>query len=145
MGVFTQELQLSTNPPLGIWKINVDVDSQTRSKEFEIAEYVLPKFEVTVSAPNDLTYSDRLVRLTIGAKYTYGEKVKGTAVVSITSQSWTATPAKPVIERTVEINGNGYAEFQMAELKVNPQNYQDSFNVKAAFAESLTGKRHAES
>lgn len=28
MGVYTQELQLSTNPPLGIWNINVDVDNE---------------------------------------------------------------------------------------------------------------------
>lgn len=139
MGVFTQELQLSTNPPLGIWNINVDVDGITQLKEFEIAEYVLPKFEVTVSAPNDITYSDRSVRITIDAKYTYGEKVNGTALVSITSQRWTATPAQPIIEKTVEINGNGYVEFQMAELKVNNQDVQDSFDVKAAFTESLTG------
>lgn len=139
MGVYTQELQLSSNPPLGIWNINVAVGNEIRLKAFEIAEYVLPKFEVTVSAPKDLTYSDRLVRLTIGAKYTYGENVKGTALVSVTSQSWTATPANPIVERKVDINGNGYVEFEMTELKVNPQNWQDNFNVKVSFAESLTG------
>lgn len=45
----------------------------------------------------------------------------------------------PLVEKKVEINGNGYVEFQMAELKVNPQNWQDSFNVKASLTESLTG------
>lgn len=139
MGVYTEELQLSPNPPLGIWNINVAIDNAITLKEFEIAEYVLPKFEVTVSAPKDLTYSDQLVRLHITAKYTYGQNVKGAVIVSITSQSWTATPANPIIERKVEIDGNGYVEFQMTELKVNPKNWQDSFNVKAAFTESLTG------
>lgn len=112
---------------------------QLRLKEFEIAEYVLPKFEVTVSAPKDLTYSDSSVRLTITAKYTYGENVKGTALVSITSQAWSSTPVMPVVQKKVEINGNGYVEFQMVELKVSPQNWQDSFNVKASLTESLTG------
>lgn len=109
-------------------------------KAFEVAEYVLPKFEVTVSAPKDLTYSDQAVRLTVNAKYTYGENVKGTALVSVTSQAWSATPAAPIIERKADINGNGFVEFQMADLKVSSQNWQDSFNVKASFTESLTGK-----
>lgn len=108
-------------------------------KEFEIAEYVLPKFEVTVTAPKDLTYSDSSFRLNINAKYTYGENVKGTALVSITSQAWSPTAVAPIIERKVEINGNGYVEFQMAELKVSPQHWQDTFNVKASLTESLTG------
>lgn len=139
MGVYTQELQLSTNPPLGMWNINVDVDNQTQLKAFEIAEYVLPKFEVTVTAPKDLTYTDRSVRLAITAKYTYGGDVKGTALVSITSQSWSATPAGAIVERKVELNGNGFAEFLVSELKVSPQNFQDTFDVKASVTESLTG------
>lgn len=138
-GVYTQELQLSTNPPLGIWTINVDTNGQSKRKQFEVAEYVLPKFEVTVSAPKDLTYSDSLVRVTVTGKYTYGENVKGTALVSITSQAWSATPALPLVERKVEVNGNGYAEFQLSELKVNPKNWQDSFDVKASLTENLTG------
>lgn len=137
-GVYTQELQLSTNPPLGIWNINVDVDNQVRLKAFEIAEYVLPKFEVSVAAPKDSTYADRSIRLTVNAKYTYGGNVKGTALVSITSQSWSATPS-PIIERKVEVNGIGYVEFLLSELKVNPRNGQETFDVTAAFTESLTG------
>ncbi|KAG4076804.1 hypothetical protein HA402_009150 [Bradysia odoriphaga] len=142
MGIFVEELQLSTNPPLGLWNINVDVDNQTRLKAFEVAEYVLPKFEVTVTAPKDLIYTDRSVRLAINAKYTYGGNVKGTTLVSITSQSWTATPssAETLIERKFEINGNGYVEFLVSELKVSPLSYQDSFDVKASVTESLTGK-----
>ncbi|XP_037049174.1 CD109 antigen-like [Bradysia coprophila] len=141
MGIFTEELQLSTNPPLGIWNINVAVDNQTRLKSFEVAEYVLPKFEVIVTAPKDLTYTDRMVRIAINAKYTYGGNVKGTTLVSITSQSWTATPsAGALIERKLEINGNGYVEFLVSELNVSPRNYQDSFDVKASVTESLTGK-----
>ncbi|KAJ6643551.1 CD109 antigen [Pseudolycoriella hygida] len=140
-GVYTQELQLSSNPPLGIWNINVDVNNDVvQLKPFEVAEYVLPKFEVTVSAPKDLTYSDKIVRLTISAKYTYGQNVKGTALVSITSQSWSATPAKPVVEKRVAVDGNGFVEFPLVELNVNPQNWQDTFNVKASVTESLTGK-----
>lgn len=108
-------------------------------KEFEIAEYVLPKFEVTVSAPKDLTYSDVVVRITVIAKYTYGESVKGTALVSVKSQGWSATPGTPLVEKKFDINGNGFIEIRMSELKVNDQNSQDTFDVKASVTESLTG------
>lgn len=143
MGVYTQELQLSTNPPLGVWNINVEVDNQSQKKEFEIAEYVLPKFEVTVTAPKDATYSDNLIRITVNGKYTYGENVKGTALVSITSQTWSATPALPIIEKKVQVDGTGFAEFRLSELKVSSQNWQDSFDVKASLTESLTGERQS--
>lgn len=140
MGVYTQELQLSKNPPLGVWNINVNADQQTQVKSFEIAEYVLPKFEVTVTSPKDLTYSDRSARLTIGAKYTYGGNVKGTAVVTITAQGWSSSPSTAaLIERKVEVNGSGNVEFLVSELKVSPQNFQDTFDVKASVTESLTG------
>lgn len=135
LGVFNHELQLAQNPPLGEWKINVLVNNEKRSKEFDIAEYVLPKFDVSVSVPKDATYSDSLVRITFRAKYTYGENVKGTAVVSVIP-----TGSPKVAERNVvDVNGSGYAEFQMSEFKNNVQNFENTFTVNVAMTEAVTG------
>ncbi|KAJ6642136.1 CD109 antigen [Pseudolycoriella hygida] len=134
LGVYNQELQLAKNPPLGAWKINVDVNNEKRSKEFDVYEYVLPKFDVSVSAPKDATYSDSLVRVTFSAKYTYGENVKGTAKVSVAPSGSVA-----VAEKNVDISGSGYVEFQMSELKVNVQNYENIFDVTVRVTETLTG------
>ncbi len=136
------ELQLGSSPCLGNWKINVDVDGDAGAdKEFEVAEYVLPKFEVTVLAPKDSTYSDGTLKLTATAIYTYGQPVKGTAQFVITrNYYWDPTPQPAIAQKQVPIDGTGIAEFQIeSDLKVNSNNWQDDFLVTVSVTEALTG------
>lgn len=108
---------------------------------FEVAEYVLPKFEVTVTAPKDATYADGTLLINIKSLYTYGESVKGVAQVVVSRyNSWDPTPQSPIVQKQVDINGNGVVEFQMeTELKITSQNWQDDFKVTATVTEALTG------
>lgn len=109
---------------------------------FEVAEYVLPKFEVTVTAPKDSTYSDKTLRINVKALYTYGKNVKGVVVVAISqpNYSWNPTPQPTIVQKQVAIDGSAYVEFDLAsELQVNPQNWQDDFDVTASVTEELTG------
>lgn len=95
----------------------------------------MPKFEVIVTAPKDATYSDSLVRIAIKAKYTYGQNVKGTASFSVVSSG----SLMPVVERSVELNGSGFVEFQMSEFKANVKDFENTFDVKVLVTETLTG------
>ena len=45
-GVWAGALEISPRPVLGNWNINVDVNGQIFTKEFQVAEYILPKFQV---------------------------------------------------------------------------------------------------
>lgn len=54
---------------LGDWNINVEVMGETKKKMIEVAEYVLPKFEVTIDTPKDQIYKDGKIRATIRSKY----------------------------------------------------------------------------
>ena len=45
-GVWAGSLEISPRPVLGNWNISVDVNGQIFTKEFQVAEYVLPKFQV---------------------------------------------------------------------------------------------------
>ena len=45
-GVWANEVDLADKPVLGNWNISVDVNGQEFSKTFQVAEYVLPKFQV---------------------------------------------------------------------------------------------------
>lgn len=68
-GVFSGELQLSQSPVLGDWNITVVVMDQYFYKTFQVAEYVLPKFEVTIDAPVHATFKDSHLVATVHAKY----------------------------------------------------------------------------
>ena len=46
----------------------IDVLGQRTSKVFEVAEYVLPRFEVTVDLPPYATFDDTTVTATVHAK-----------------------------------------------------------------------------
>lgn len=67
-GIFNSELQLSESPVLGNWKIIVNIADQKFEKEFEVAEYVLPNFEVTIDAPKHVQFKESKVAATVHAK-----------------------------------------------------------------------------
>lgn len=67
-GIFNSELELSQSPVLGNWKIVANVGDQTFEKTFEVAEYVLPNFEVTVDSPKHSTFKESRVTVTVYAK-----------------------------------------------------------------------------
>lgn len=67
-GVFSSELPLSEQPVLGDWNITAVVSGQTTSKVFQVAEYILPKFQVTIDLPSYLTFNESKMVATIKAK-----------------------------------------------------------------------------
>lgn len=70
-GVYQNELQLSDSPVMGNWMIHVKVnDGEEVTKSFEVAEYVLPKYEVIVDSDPHVTFKDGKIRATVRAKYT---------------------------------------------------------------------------
>ncbi|XP_028460461.1 CD109 antigen [Perca flavescens] len=76
LGVVSQEYQLSENPPLGEWTIITTVASFSSEKHFNVAHYVLPKFEVVINAP-DVIYKEDTLLGSVTAKYMYGKPVQG--------------------------------------------------------------------
>uniref|UniRef100_A0A3B3HMY1 Alpha-2-macroglobulin-like 1 n=1 Tax=Oryzias latipes TaxID=8090 RepID=A0A3B3HMY1_ORYLA len=80
------DLSHSTIPEAaqGIYVITAETDKgETVSHNFEIKEYVLPKFEVTVNLPTVITILDDEVTLKICGKYTYGKPVLGSVRADI--------------------------------------------------------------
>jgi CD109 antigen len=67
-GVFSEDFLLSQSPVLGDWNITVVVMDQYFYKTFQVAEYVLPKFEVTIDSPAHATFKDSNIVATVYAK-----------------------------------------------------------------------------
>ncbi|XP_037050047.1 CD109 antigen-like [Bradysia coprophila] len=138
-GVFTGELQLSDYPNLGKWHINVEVNRETKKKSFEIAQYVLPKYQVIIDTDKDVTYKDGQIRITVRAKYTYGQPVKGQAVVTVTNYSYQPRTTGILCSRTIPVDGKGYVEFDITDDLKATDDYDSKFHIEAAVTEDLTG------
>lgn len=151
-GVFTSEIQLSELPVLGNWKFEAKVGQETKTKEIEVAEYVLPKFDVSIDSPTEFSIKDGKIRAIVRSKYTYGKMVKGEAIVSLTPAyqpyGYMSQIKKDSVLKTIPIDGKGTVEFDAQnDLKVEFSQYTHSRNyeLKATVIEELTGRNQSTS
>ena len=96
LGIVSEELQLSEQPPLGTWSIIISSNDQKQTKTFEVAEYVLPTFSVDVSLPPYATFNKADIVATVKATYTYGKPVKGEATLTVKESSVWYQPTQQV-------------------------------------------------
>jgi CD109 antigen len=147
-GVFQNELQLSDSPVMGTWKIHVKINDDANEfvKLFDVAEYVLPKFEVTIDAHEDANFKDGKIRATVKAKYTFGKIAKGNATVVAqveNSYGWWRRDAKnqnKKVSKSVEVDGKKYVEFDINELGIEQKSWEQTVLLTASFTEELSQK-----
>ncbi|KAL1281262.1 hypothetical protein QQF64_000065 [Cirrhinus molitorella] len=84
-GIRTETFALPELASSGIWKLIAKYSNTPQKNfttEFEVMEYVLPSFEVTISPRKPFFYvNERSLIVDISAKYLFGNKVSGTAFV----------------------------------------------------------------
>ncbi|XP_074752015.1 CD109 antigen isoform X3 [Athene noctua] len=146
LGVVSKKFQLSVNPPLGDWSIEVEVNGQVHYQRFKVMEYVLPKFDVMITTPLYYSLREEDVTGVVTAKYTYGKPVKGTVTVTCLSVSyWTN---KRNITTTMEINGSVNVtcnKLMLQNLNTDQSwhqgdsDYTEPIEIIAVVTESLTG------
>lgn len=118
-----------------------------KSKTIQVAEYVLPKFDVSIDSPEHFNLKDGKVRAIIRSKYTYGKLVKGEAIVSVMPTSyfaWSARPTGDAIIKKIKIDGKGTVEFDILEdLQTQSDEFKRSINyaLTAVVIEELTGMK----
>ncbi|XP_023031290.1 CD109 antigen isoform X6 [Drosophila willistoni] len=141
-GVYTGELQLSDQPVLGKWQIEVSVEDQDlkQSKSFDVDKYVLPKFEVSVESPKDIAVADGSVKATVRAKYTYGKPVKGKALVTFEPSGFYGSSGDIRQEKTIDVDGKGHVEFNIGGTQFR-SHYIPPMKIFAIVTEELTGNK----
>uniref|UniRef100_A0A8C8BQN9 CD109 antigen n=1 Tax=Otus sunia TaxID=257818 RepID=A0A8C8BQN9_9STRI len=151
LGVVSKKFQLSVNPPLGDWSIEVEVNVRRYYFLYEFSVFcnffsVLPKFDVIITTPLYYSLREEDVTGVVTAKYTYGKPVKGTVTVTCLSVSyWTN---KRNITTTMEINGSVNVtcnKLMLQNLNADQSwhqgdsDYTEPIEIIAVVTESLTG------
>ncbi|XP_075152774.1 CD109 antigen-like [Haematobia irritans] len=142
-GVHKGTFQLSEQPVLGNWIIDVTVGEEKKpktEKSFEVEKYVLPKFSVEIETDKQVAVLDKKVHITVRSKYTYGKPVKGKAKVTAKFQTYSTDALSA--EKTIDIDGKGDLEFDlMDDLQMDQQlnNYMSQINVDVVMTEAFTG------
>jgi CD109 antigen len=117
---------------------------QETCKFFAVQEYILPKFEVKVTAPKYIELKEGKLVATINAKYTYGKSIKGNAKVTVSTLSWLGASKldlnSALLTKIVPIDGRQVVEFDMRnELKLVKKETDLLINVSVE--EDLTGRK----
>lgn len=147
-GVFESFFILSDLPVMGIWNIHVNVNEvKELSKSFEVKEYVLPKFETHIKAP-DVNFKDGKIFAYVSAKYTFGKIAHGNATITaeVVNNRWywrhpnNQNQSKKVV-KVIEVNGKKPVEFDIEnELGIVDKSYETKVNLFSTFREQLTDR-----
>ncbi|NWV38179.1 OVOS protein, partial [Grantiella picta] len=139
------EFALTEEPILGNYKIILAKKSGDRTNySFLVEEYVLPKFDVTVTAPESLTVLDSEFTVKVCGLYTYGQPVEGKVQLSVCRDfdSYGRCKKSPVCQsftKNLEMDGCLSHVFSSNIFELNRTGYMRSLDVKATVTEKGTG------
>jgi CD109 antigen len=76
-GMTNIEMPISSEPNLGVWKINVIAEKSKQQLDIRVEEYVLPKYEIKVELPREWFLINEAIKGKITAEYSFGKPVSG--------------------------------------------------------------------
>ncbi|KAL1260697.1 hypothetical protein QQF64_008524 [Cirrhinus molitorella] len=144
--ILQRSYELNPEAHQGIYKLNAFTGERTISHDFEVKKYVLPKFEITVTAPNTVSIHE-LMAVEVCGKYTYGQPVSGKSQVKvcrgILRYSHRRKTHSPIcVNDTTEIKKTGCAIHTIDVSSFLNSTYEDqlknSLRVKATVIEEGT-------
>ncbi|CAM4321381.1 unnamed protein product [Leuciscus chuanchicus] len=105
--------ELNPEAQIGMYTLKAFIGDRTISHVFEVKKYVLPKFDVTVNAPQTYSVADVGLKVEACAKYTYGQPVPGRALVEVCREPFPYAVVPELtrwcLNQTAEMNDTGCA------------------------------------
>ncbi|XP_054019931.1 ovostatin-like [Dryobates pubescens] len=145
MNIVQIEFPLTEEPILGSYKIIVVKKSGDKTNHsFLVEEYVLPKFDVTVTAPESLSVLDTEFTVKVCGVYTYGQPVEGKVQLSVCRDfdSYGRCKRSPVCQsfnKDLEREGCLSQVFSSDIFELKRIGYVRRLDVKAVVTEKGTG------
>ncbi|XP_041665316.1 alpha-2-macroglobulin-like [Cheilinus undulatus] len=145
----------------GTYNVIVTIDGQKNYHNFKVEKYVLPRFEVKIDAPEEVSIGQEDIKAVVCAKYTYGQPVPGNVKIEMhrpLSRYYTRhfdLPRDPQ-DSTPEITAPSHMEIKQADkagcatfvikmstfTKLDQKVLRDSLQLKASVEEEGTGISH---
>jgi CD109 antigen len=140
-GVYTNNFKLASEPSLGMWSINFVYGNEIQYQKFEVARYVLPKIEVTVTQGLRNTFKSGKMVVQVVAKYTYGKPVKGLATVKADNlYGFSSNRPNSFYRKVVPINEKAIVEFDIErDFGKRQTSGNVDVNIEASVTDELTG------
>ncbi|NXW60107.1 OVOS protein, partial [Eurystomus gularis] len=148
MNIIQIEFPLTEEPILGNYKIIVAKKSGDRiNHSFLVEEYVLPKFDVIVTAPESVTVLDSEFTVKVCGMYTYGQPVEGKVQLSVCRDfdlygKCKKSPVCQSFTKDLETEGCLSQVFSTNIFELNRIGYMRNLDVKAIVTEKGTGLQH---
>ncbi|NXI43168.1 A2ML1 protein, partial [Galbula dea] len=142
-GIADLSFKLSDEPLLGTYVISVH--GARAYSTFSVEEHVLPKFEVTFEAPNQIYALDKTFQLQICGRYTNGKGVPGVVHVTLCQKIAPFLPSasKPDLcqefSNQTDETGCFFRNVSLSSFSRDFRYYQDSIVAEALVVESGTG------
>ncbi|XP_029699877.1 alpha-2-macroglobulin-like isoform X1 [Takifugu rubripes] len=129
----------------GWYTISVWMKGNQVNKRFKVEKYVLPKFKVSLQAPNEVSVGKEELEMDVCAKYTYGQPVPGMVNIEICRRprSYLTDPIPvPCFKEAKQTDKTGCAKFNpkmSVFTKIEAKAFDPSLNIIASVEEEGTG------
>ncbi|KAF7645158.1 hypothetical protein LDENG_00209080, partial [Lucifuga dentata] len=148
---------LNSEAPEGTYSVIVTINERELRHSFKVEKYVLPKFDVNVKAPDEISIAHEEIQVEVCAKYTYGQPVPGSVELQVcrplrrhahvprisTPEHPEGIPevTAPCHSEMMQTEKSGCATFtiQMSAFKDAEKILQDKLNLRVKMEEEGTG------
>ncbi|XP_051569348.1 alpha-2-macroglobulin-like protein 1 [Myxocyprinus asiaticus] len=111
--ILTLSHELNPEARLGMYALKAFIGERMILQVFEVKEYVLPKFDVTVRAPQMCSVGDVGLKVEVCGKYTYGQPVPGQTWIEVCRKPFEFISVPEVtplcLNKTMKMNDTGCA------------------------------------